>query len=63
MSLYSLPSPVLRVEAFGYVKRVKDTFGLPGYAPGKIAVGPKCHIDENKNLAIANRITDRASAA
>ena len=35
----SLPSPVLRVEAFGYVKRVlRHILASPGYALGKIAV-------------------------
>ena len=34
----SLPSPVLRMEAFGSIKRVyKTQFGFPGYAPGIIA--------------------------
>ena len=35
----SLPLPVLRVEAFGYVKIVlRNILDSPGYAPGKIAV-------------------------
>jgi len=35
----SLPSPVLRMEAFGYTSREsKAHFGLPGYAPGTIAI-------------------------
>ena len=33
----SLPTAVLRVQAFGYVKS-KAHFGLPGYAPRTIAV-------------------------
>jgi len=34
----SLPSPVLRVEAFGYLKSLRHILAFPGYAPGTIAV-------------------------
>jgi len=34
----SLPSPVLRVEAFGYLKSLRHILASPGYAPGTIAV-------------------------
>ena len=34
----SLPSPVLGVEAFGYLKSLRHILASPGYAPGTIAV-------------------------
>jgi len=38
----SLPSPVLRVEAFAYLKWViRHILASPGYAPGTIAVNVK----------------------